>query len=174
MMFRRSALDLVMPEEANDLRINTDCYTFIDTVSLSRSLAIGSTLGGYRRHGYNNFADNSVFRTNLTLCRSDSPEASGTEIVKAMLHHLLNHYDQFGQRLQTPVFAPSSVSFFASRCNTDVQSMILGFTACSVLDGCLKPVQGRSFVPSPHLPLKDRRPLRSTCRVSIRRAGYSL
>ena len=82
MMFRRSALDLVMPEEANDLRINTDCYVFVICHYFTGSLAIGSALGAYRRHGYNNFADNSVVGTNLPCAAPTALRHSEQKIVR--------------------------------------------------------------------------------------------
>ena len=95
MMFRRSALDLVMPKEVNDLRINTDCYVFVIGHYFTGSLAIGSALGAYRRHGYNNFASNSVVGTNLPCAAPTALRHSEQKTVQAMLHHLLNHYDRF-------------------------------------------------------------------------------
>ena len=95
MMFRRSALDLVMPKEATDLRINTDCYAFVICHYFTGSLAIGSALGAYRRHGHNNFAKNSVVGTNQPCAAPTAEWHSEQKIVSAMLHHLLNHYDRF-------------------------------------------------------------------------------
>jgi glycosyltransferase involved in cell wall biosynthesis len=95
MMFRRSALDLVMPKGANDLRINTDCYAFVICHYFTGSFALASALGAYRRHGYNNFANNSVVGINLPCAAPTAQWHSERKIVQAMLHHLLDHYDRF-------------------------------------------------------------------------------
>jgi hypothetical protein len=94
MMFRRSALDLFMPKEPNDLRICTDAYAFVICHYFTGSLAIGSALGAYRRHGNNNFANNPVMGNNFPR----APQAitrHHQSIVRIMLDHLLEHYDHF-------------------------------------------------------------------------------
>ena len=95
MMFRRSALDLVLPKESNDLRINTDCHAFVICHYFTGSLALGSALGAYRRHGHNNFANNSVVGPTLPCAAPTAMRHSEMKIIQTMLHHLLNHYDRF-------------------------------------------------------------------------------
>ena len=87
MMFRRSALDLVMPAETNDLRINTDCYVFVICHYFTGSLALASALGAYRRHGYNNFANKSVVGTNLPCAAPTALWDSQQKRVQTMLRH---------------------------------------------------------------------------------------
>ena len=94
MMFRRSALDLVMPKRQDDLRICTDGFIFVICHYFTGSLAIGSALGAYRRHGKNNFSNNLVVGNNqpttpIAIVRYQR------SIVGGMLHHVLENYDDF-------------------------------------------------------------------------------
>jgi len=103
MMFRRSALDLVMPKKPNDLRICTDGYVFLMCHYFTGSLVIGSALSAYRRHGNNSYSTNPVVGHPLpgaltTIVRHQEI------IVRAMLDHLLGHYDHFAA-----VFSDASV-----------------------------------------------------------------
>ena len=95
MMFRRSALDLIMPKDANDLRINTDCYAFVICHYFTGSLVIDSALGAYRRHGYNNFANNLVIGTNQPCAAPTVVWHSEQKTVHVMLRHLLANYERF-------------------------------------------------------------------------------
>jgi glycosyltransferase involved in cell wall biosynthesis len=103
MVLRRSALDLAMPKQPDELRICTDWYIFIICNYFTGSLSIGSALGAYRRHRNNNYANNPV------VGYFSSPAASATKqhhqiVADVTLRHLLDHYDRF-----STVFAPADV-----------------------------------------------------------------
>ena len=94
MVFRRSALDLVMPKTLENLRICTDGYIFVICHYFTGSLAIGSALGAYRRHGQNNFSNNPVLGHDFPGVPTEITRHLQT-IVSAMLGHLLDNYDRF-------------------------------------------------------------------------------
>jgi glycosyltransferase involved in cell wall biosynthesis len=94
MMLRRSALDLIMPDEPSELRICTDGYVFVICHYFTGSLAIGSALGAYRRHGSNSFVSSPVMGTNLP-CAPPTMKEYDQKIVRVMLRHLLDHHDRF-------------------------------------------------------------------------------
>jgi glycosyltransferase involved in cell wall biosynthesis len=94
MMFRRSALDLIMPRETSALRICTDGYAFVLCHYFTGSLEIGSALGAYRRHGGNNFISNPVIGTNLPSAPS-TIKRHHEIIIRVMLQHLLDNRDRF-------------------------------------------------------------------------------
>jgi len=94
MMFRRAALDLVMPEDPDELRVCTDCYMFVICHYFTGSLAIGSALGAYRRHGNNSFANNAVMGAGLACAPATITRHQKT-IISTMLRHLTDHYDKF-------------------------------------------------------------------------------
>ena len=94
MMFRRSALDLIMPKKPDELRISTDWYVFVICQYLTGSLAINSALGAYRRHGDNNFVSNPIMGSDLPSAPSAITRHQKT-VLGVMLRHLLDHYDQF-------------------------------------------------------------------------------
>ena len=94
MVFRRSALDLVMPRDPDALRICTDWYVFVVCHYLTGSLAIGSALGAYRRHGNNNFASNPIMGSRWFSSLRQSRYDKKT-VVSVMIYHLLDNYDRF-------------------------------------------------------------------------------
>jgi len=94
MVFRRSALDLIMPRETSALRICTDGYAFVLCHYFTGSLAIGSALGAYRRHGRNSFISNPVMGTNLPTAPS-TIKRHHEIIIRVMLQQLLDHHDRF-------------------------------------------------------------------------------
>jgi glycosyltransferase involved in cell wall biosynthesis len=94
MMLRRSALDLIMPDDPSELRICTDGYVFVICHYFTGSLAISSALGAYRRHGKNNFVSSPVMGTNQP-CATPMIKQYDQRIVRVMLRHLLDHHDRF-------------------------------------------------------------------------------
>ena len=93
MMFRRSALDMIMPKNPDELRICTDWYMFVLCHYLTGSLAIGSALGAYRRHGNNNFASNLIMGSGLPSTPSMLMRQHKT-VISVMLNHLISQYDR--------------------------------------------------------------------------------
>lgn len=106
MMFRRSALDLVMTEKVDELRTCTDGYIFLICHYFTGSLTIGSALSAYRRHNSNNFGTNAVLGNDLP----SSPSMIIRQrklIIRAMLEHLIAHYEDFAN-----VFSDARVKGF--------------------------------------------------------------
>ncbi|MDX3969788.1 MAG: glycosyltransferase [Bradyrhizobium sp.] len=103
MMFRRSALVLLMPERPDELRICSDWYIFVLCHYFTGSLLVDSSLGAYRRHRKNNFADNPVLSF---MPSAESAIARHRKVVvRMMLEHLVNQRDKFAT-----IFAGSDVN----------------------------------------------------------------
>lgn len=103
MMFRRSALDLLMPERPDELRICSDWYIFVLCHYFTGSLLVDSSLGAYRRHRKNNFADNPVISF---MPSAESAIARHRKVVvRMMLEHLVNQRDKLAT-----IFAGSDVN----------------------------------------------------------------
>lgn len=94
MVFRRAALDIVMPSEPDRLRICTDWFLFVLCHYFTGSLAIRSALGAYRRHGNNNFASNLVMGSDAPCAPSVITRNQNT-VVSVMINHLLDYRDRF-------------------------------------------------------------------------------
>jgi glycosyltransferase involved in cell wall biosynthesis len=94
MMFRRSMLNLIMPDEPTELRICTDNYAFVICHYFTGSLAICSAFGAYRRHGKNNFVASSVMGRNQP-CAPATTKYYEKKIISVMLRHLLDKYERF-------------------------------------------------------------------------------
>ncbi len=94
MVFRRSALDLLMPDRPDELRICSDWYIFVLCHYFTGSLLVDKPLGAYRRHRKNNFASNPVISF---MPSAESAIARHRKVViRMMLEHLVNRRDQFG------------------------------------------------------------------------------
>lgn len=93
MVFRRSALHLLMPERPDELRICSDWYIFVLCHFFTGSLLVDSPLGAYRRHRKNNFANNPVIGF---MPSAESAIARHRKVVvRMMLEHLVNQQDKF-------------------------------------------------------------------------------
>ena len=67
MMFRRSLIDLVFPEEDEAFRLHMDFYVVVMAQLVAGSLLIEEALYSYRLHGRNGAADNPVLGGRLHL-----------------------------------------------------------------------------------------------------------
>ena len=62
MMFRRSLIDLVFPDDDETFRLHMDFYVVVMAQMVAGSLLIDEALSAYRLHGRNGAADNPVGR----------------------------------------------------------------------------------------------------------------
>jgi GT2 family glycosyltransferase len=87
MMFRRSVLERVIPEDPESFRICADHYICLFCHFVGGSILIPSALGAYRRHGKNGFSSNPV----LGSGRSPGPESlhPSQESAKKMIRRAL-------------------------------------------------------------------------------------
>jgi len=67
MMFRRSLIDLVFPEDDETFRLHMDFYVVVMAQMVAGSLLIDEPLYSYRLHGRNGAADNPVLGGRLHL-----------------------------------------------------------------------------------------------------------
>jgi len=67
MMFRRSLIDLVFPDEDEPFRLHMDLYVVVMCQMVAGSLLIDEALYSYRLHGRNGAADNPVLGGRLHL-----------------------------------------------------------------------------------------------------------
>lgn len=109
MMFRRSVLELILPENEDDFRICADNYIVHFANLVGGSLLIPSIHGCYRRHGKNFFGSNPVVGGHLPV--GDMATHPEHETVRStVLHHLLRNYDKF-----RPIFGVSGCLFLVQR-----------------------------------------------------------
>jgi hypothetical protein len=67
MMFRRSLIDLVFPEDDETYRLHMDFYVVVMAQMVAGSLLIDEALYSYRLHGRNGAADNPILGGRLHL-----------------------------------------------------------------------------------------------------------
>ena len=67
MMFRRSLIDLVFPDDDEAFRLHMDFYIVVMAQMVAGSLLIDEALYSYRLHGRNGAADNPVLGGRLHL-----------------------------------------------------------------------------------------------------------
>ena len=67
MMFRRSLIDLVFPDDDETFRLHMDFYVVVMAQMVAGSLLIDEALYAYRLHGRNGAADNPVLGGRLHL-----------------------------------------------------------------------------------------------------------
>lgn len=94
MMFRRTALQLILPENAEPFRICADNYLCHFANMVGGSVLIPERYGCYRRHGANAFSKNRIVGGHHPTgdIRGHPPHET---VRKAILQHLLKHADQF-------------------------------------------------------------------------------
>jgi len=101
MMFRKSILELVLPDEEEPFRICADNYLVHFCNLLGGSLLIPTVHGAYRRHGLNGFGANPVIGGHLPV--GDMSKHPKHEVVRsAILNHLLRRREQI-----EPLFGPN-------------------------------------------------------------------
>ena len=109
MFFRRTALELVMPEDAAVIHLAADSYVAFFCHALGGSLLIPTVHGCYRRHGANNYASGltSMFR----LTGDVSTRLQVKMVFPYILDHLAAHADQLRHRLGPEAYHQLRQSF---------------------------------------------------------------
>jgi glycosyltransferase involved in cell wall biosynthesis len=92
MVFRRAALDLVMPRDLKCLPICADGYIFSMCHFFTGSLAFKRVMAAYRRHGRNHYGHLPILTGKITPV--DSEKRNREAIVSAMLRHTLDQYNE--------------------------------------------------------------------------------
>ena len=96
MMFRRSLIDLVFPDDDETFRLHMDFYVVVMAQMVAGSLLIDEALYAYRLHGRNGAADNPVLGGRLHL---SSRNWGNTYTV--MLDHMLAAMERDRERFVT-------------------------------------------------------------------------
>ncbi|MEM9435146.1 MAG: glycosyltransferase [Pseudomonadota bacterium] len=84
-MFRRSALDLVLSDRVKNVRISADFYLFQFCHLIGGTVLIQCALGAYRRHGKNSFAQDMTISHRTISGRTKSYEPIWQMIRKEVL-----------------------------------------------------------------------------------------
>ncbi|MFH2125620.1 MAG: glycosyltransferase [Pseudomonadota bacterium] len=97
MFFRRNALELIMPDEAESLAVCADSYLAFFSHALGGSLLIPTAHGCYRRHGTNSYAQGlcSMF----VLTGDASSRLHNSVVIPQILRHLERHSDRLRHSL---------------------------------------------------------------------------
>jgi glycosyltransferase involved in cell wall biosynthesis len=104
MMFRKTVLDLIFPDPDVTFRICADYFVAHFAQLLGNSLLIPTIHGCYRRHGENNFGSNPIIGA-LNSVGSMDKHPPHDDFRKAMIAHVLRHFDRFHVILGPRVFA---------------------------------------------------------------------
>jgi glycosyltransferase involved in cell wall biosynthesis len=94
MMFRRSLIDLVFPEDDETFRLHMDFYVVVMAQMVAGSLLIDEALYSYRLHGRNGAADNPVLGGRLHLS-SRNWGNTYAEMLDRMLAAMLRDRERF-------------------------------------------------------------------------------
>jgi glycosyltransferase involved in cell wall biosynthesis len=111
MMFRRTILDLIMPDDGEDFRVCADNYICHFANLIGASILIGAAHGCYRRHGSNFFSSNPVIGGRLPT--GNLKKHPGHRVLRqSLLSHLLANYGKFSLLL-TPRTLFRTLSYLA-------------------------------------------------------------
>ncbi|MGD9881748.1 MAG: glycosyltransferase family 2 protein [Reyranella sp.] len=94
MMFRRSLIDLVFPEDDETYRLHMDFYVVVMAQMVAGSLLIDDALYAYRLHGRNGAADNPVLGGRLHLSSRNWGNTYAV-MLDRMLATMLRERDRF-------------------------------------------------------------------------------
>ena len=109
MVFRRSALELIMPKDGTTFRICADYYMAHFCHLIGDSLLIPTIHGCYRRHGKNNFGSNPVLG-NINSVGNLDQHPPHDLFRKTMIHHILTNHELF-----YPIFMETGLVFLLLR-----------------------------------------------------------
>ncbi|MBS0537603.1 MAG: glycosyltransferase family 2 protein [Proteobacteria bacterium] len=98
MMFRRSVIDLVFPDDDETYRLHMDFYIVVMAQMVSGSLLIDEALYSYRLHGKNFAADNPVLGGRLHLSQRNWGTTYAT-MLDRMLSAMESGRDRFANAL---------------------------------------------------------------------------
>jgi glycosyltransferase involved in cell wall biosynthesis len=94
MMFRRSLIDLVFPDDDEKFRLHMDFYIVVMAQMVAGSLLIDEALYSYRLHGRNFAANNPVLGGRLHLSARDW-SSTYTEMLNRMLAAMIRDRNRF-------------------------------------------------------------------------------
>ena len=94
MMFRRSLIDLVFPEDDETFRLHMDFYVVVMAQMVAGSLLIDEALYSYRLHGRNFAANNPILGGRLHLSARDWGNTYST-MLDRMLAAMIRDRDRF-------------------------------------------------------------------------------
>ncbi|MEI6201585.1 MAG: glycosyltransferase [Enhydrobacter sp.] len=98
MMFRRSVIDLVFPDDDETYRLHMDFYIVVMAQMVSGSLLIDEALYSYRLHGRNFAANNPVLGGRLHMSARNWG-ATYTTMLDRMLAAMMQNHDRFATAL---------------------------------------------------------------------------
>ena len=98
MMFRRSLIDLVFPDDDEAFRLHMDFYVVVMAQMIAGSLLIDDALYAYRLHGKNGAADNPVLGGRLNLSGRDWGNTHGA-MLDRMVQTMLSDRERFSKAL---------------------------------------------------------------------------
>lgn len=102
MVFRRPLVELLLPASVEDLRLGADIYLVTLAHALTGSFVIQNALGGYRRHGKNNFSSLPVLG-HAGWAGGDATLQNMLNAQRAMLQHLLSANDRISAAFSATV-----------------------------------------------------------------------
>jgi glycosyltransferase involved in cell wall biosynthesis len=94
MMFRRSLIDLVFPDDDEAFRLHMDFYVVVMAQMVAGSLLIDEALYSYRLHGRNGAADNPVLGGRLHLSSRNWGDTHG-RMLDRMLAAMVRDHERF-------------------------------------------------------------------------------
>ena len=94
MMFRRSLIDLVFPDDDEAFRLHMDFYIVVMAQMVAGSLLIDEALYSYRLHGRNGAADNPVLGGRLHLSSRNWGDTHG-RMLDRMLSAMIRDRERF-------------------------------------------------------------------------------
>ena len=94
MMFRRSLIDLVFPDDDETFRLHMDFYIVVMAQMVAGSLLIDEALYSYRLHGRNGAADNPVLGGRLHLSSRNWGDTHG-RMLDRMLSAMVRDRERF-------------------------------------------------------------------------------
>jgi len=109
MMFRRSTLERIMPDDKTTFRICADYYLAHFCNLIGDSLLVPTIHGCYRRHEKNNFASNPVLG-NINSVGDLTKHPPHDLFRETMIRHVLQNYDRF-----FPIFMEKGLVHFLLR-----------------------------------------------------------
>lgn len=98
MMFRRSLIELVFPDDDEAFRLHMDYYVVVMAQMIAGSLLIDEALYAYRLHGKNGAADNPVLGGRLNLSARDWGHTHA-RMLENMLRNILRDRERFARAL---------------------------------------------------------------------------
>jgi glycosyltransferase involved in cell wall biosynthesis len=98
MMFRRSLVDLVFPDDDEAFRLHMDYYVVVMAQMIAGSLLIDEALYAYRLHGRNGAADNPVLGGRLNLSGRDWGHTH-RRMLQLMFSAMVRHRERFAKAL---------------------------------------------------------------------------